>query len=210
MVNNDHFRCETYNPSIHDDLIHDYMARADAPNNTSPRALRLKDYTDDKGALFLLIDNEDQIRGVTSVILEEGIPAAKIYGRLHIEKGIPHSIIDRFFEPSLFAWCLERKIRNVFMTINQENYRVLDWTSRRVGERRNTHRPNAYTPQIGAEIRSSFVPLDRLIFERFTWQYVIYSSADGGWFLKRDEKPLDSLAKDIFKREFPIATQNWS
>jgi hypothetical protein len=205
-------RAETYNPLKHAQMIETYMATTSVVNNMTPKALRLTDYDGIKGALFLVIDETERIVAVSSVLAEQGLlgPAAKIYGRFHIAPGVPHTIIDRFFEPMTFSWCEENEIDNLFLTINAGNFRVLDWVCRRMGERCKSLRFNRYAPNLGREKRSGFVPLDNLIFERHCWQYVLYYSKDKVWFLERPQKPLDMHARQIFDREFPSATQNWN
>jgi hypothetical protein len=205
-------RAEVYVPEKHAKMIEAYMATTPVVNNRTPKALRLSDYSGDTGALFLVIDETDHILAVSSVVCEEGLfgRAAKIYGRFHISKGVPHTIIDRFFEPMTFAWCEEHEIDKLFLTINSGNFRVLDWVCRRMGERRRSLRVNPFAPDLGREKRCGFVPLNHLIFERHCWQYALYYSKDRHWFLERPQRSLDIQAAKIFEREFPIATQNWN
>jgi len=151
------YRCETYSPKKHTDILGEYIRSTHVANNKSAKALRLHEYNDIDASLFLVIDSSDKIKALCAVFKEQTPkgPAAKIYCRLEIVPTTSHSVIDRFLEPVTFQWCLDRGIENIFLTINEGNYRVLDWASRRMGERRNSKRPNSYFPQLGNNIRSS-------------------------------------------------------
>jgi hypothetical protein len=205
------FHALEYDATKHKNLIEEYMSTTDIKNNKTPKAFRLSEYDRINGTLFIVLDPSNKIRAVSSVVLEEGLngKCAKIYGRFHIDLGVSHTVIDRFFEPMTFDWCAKRQVRQLFFTINEGNHKVLDWSARRVGERRNSFRGNKYHQGIGSEIRAGLVPYGKLIFERYCWQYAIYYSPDGKWFLDRPVKDLDDRARVILMREFPNGTQNW-
>ncbi len=192
-------------------LLHAYMKRSAPPNNRDPKRLRLADYDGVKGDLFLLIDKENQIRATAAVTLEpQGNEAyAKIYGRLHLERCVLPSAIDRFFEPAMFSWCLERGIDKLFMTVNEGSLRTWDWLCRRIGRRRAGNRPNVYAPQLGAHFRREFRPHHAMILERGVWQYVIYYEPGQRFTLRRPERPLPLAARRIARREFHDSTSDW-
>ncbi len=192
-------------------LLQAYFANDPPPNNKDAQSLRLNCYDGNQGDLFLWLDQYLKVSAVASIIVTEEIggPVAKIYGRLHLKKGVPHSTIDRFFEPALFDWCESKKIARIYLTINEGNLRTLEWTARRIGERRHLFRKNPYSPTIGHHFRKSLIPYEKMIFERGVWQYVIFSSPDGKFCIDRPTKPIDHRAKEILRKEYEKHTQDW-
>ncbi len=192
-------------------ILQDYFRDDPPPNNRDAQKIRLNCYDGKQGELFLWLDETCKIGAMASVILtiENGCKVAKIYGRLHLKKGVPHSTIDRFFEPALFDWCERQNVERIYLTVNEGDLRTLEWTVRRIGERRHLFRKNQYAPGIGAHFRKSLVPYEKMIFERGVWQYVIISSPDGQFFLDRPCKPIDPEAKAILRKEYEKYTQNW-
>lgn len=199
-----------YRPQF-EPLLNEYFENSPPINNSSAERLRLYNYDGVDGDLFLILNSSLKIVAMTSVIrrIEQEEPVAKIYGRLHFSKGVPKSLIDRLFEPALFEWCERRGIQKVYLTVNANRHRTLDWTVRRIGERRHLFRVNKYRPDIGAKFRSSLVPFEKMILEYGVWQYALYSSPDGKFFLNRETQNIDPRAKSILKREYGNYTQNW-
>ncbi len=173
-------------------------------NNRTPKQLRLAEYEGGQGALFLLLDSEQHVYGLSNVILsaENGFDVAKIYGRFHLRPEAPQTVIDHYFEPATFAWCKERGVERLFVTVNKGHLRTWGLLCRRIARSRGRINPHLSE---GQEFRVGFQPYARMILERNTWQYVIYYSPDGRFPLSREERPLDPEAWTIAKESFPDA-----
>lgn len=205
-------KCLAYTPALFDSLEH-YMQTIAPVNNRTPKALRLDEYDDQRGQLLLIVDSRGKIRATCSVVSEmhpeRNFRYAKTFGRLHIDQGISHRVIDRYFEPRMYSWLEDKGIEHVYFTVNEGHERVLEWACRRHGDRRGARYHNRDNPGVGLGIRQNSAPHSALIFERHVWQYCIYFAPDGQFFLKREERPLPPRAEYIFRKEFPRATRNW-
>lgn len=197
------FRCEKLCPKLLPQL-EDYMRRSAPPNNRSPKELKLSLLNDRDGVLFVLLDREDKIRATSGVLRRNlGDQAfAKIYFRFHIEKGVPHSIIDRYFEPATFKWCRENKLNNIYITVNVGHERTLAWVAARLGIHGCYQYPNPYDPT-SADIRDQFRPCLDLIFDSYTWQYAFYRTESGRFDHAFDTKPVGPGILKLLAREFP-------
>ncbi len=193
-------------------LLERYLRETPVENNRTRKQLRLDLYNGSDGVLFFLVNKAfEQVVGVTSCVRysENGVVSAKTWHRMHLNNEVPKSAIDRFFEPATFSWCRQLGINRLWVTFNESNPRTAAWAAARMGERRNAARPNAFTSGTCHEIRSNWQPLNRLVFERNVWQYVIFYSPDTNFFLQRMEKPLDAYMTSIFKKNFPTVTKHW-
>jgi hypothetical protein len=189
-------------------LLEQYFKHSDAPNNISHNRLKTEQYDGNNGILFLLLNvNTYAIDGMSSC-LRVG-DTAKVFHRLHMKPNVPHSAIDRFIEYETYDWCWTNGLEKLWFTVNEEHTDTLFWVSKRVGQRRNANRPNKYKDQKYNFIRAGWRPHNKLIYEKETWQYVIYYSTDGEFFLNRDEKDMGSDAYNMFIKEYPNATQDW-
>lgn len=207
---NDDFECIVYdsNNTEHILLLENYMKSCGVKNNSSPEELRLEFYDGINGILFMLLNIQTMtIDGMSSCIKVDD--SAKVFHRLHLKPNVPHSAIDRFIEYETYDWCWKNNIKKLWFVVNEGHDSTLHWVSKRVGERRNANRPNKYKSDKYNFIRAGWQPYDKLIYERNTWQYCIYYSEDGSLPIKREEKELDQKAYDMFKKEYPNATQNW-
>jgi hypothetical protein len=204
------FKASFYDPKQHDLALLKYMEKTPARNNRNAKILRLDECDGQRGTLILVQNAMSEIVAISTIHLEDGLygKAAKIYGRFNILADVPHTVIDEFIEPLTFQWCERRGIQHLFLTVNEADLRTLDWVARRIGNRRAGARENPYFPTVGSAFRKSFQPLPNLVFERNCWQYVIFYSPSGRWFLKREQKALSQDAISIFFREFPNETQN--
>lgn len=208
-------RCVTYvaGDAACEQLLDKYFASTDVENNKSRKSLRIEMYDGLRGALFFLVNTQtESIEGMTSCIRydEEGLPSAKVWHRLHLKPGLPPNTIDQFFEPATFRWCADQGIERLWVTFNESMPRAYQWAAMKMGERRNGKTRNTFSKGLGHHIRTGWRPYGKLILERFVWQYVIYYSPDQKFFLSREERPLDLVAAEVFKTEFPKATRGWS
>lgn len=207
------YTCHTYVPGEgqSEELLDSYLSETTVENNRTRKNLRVDLYDGKNGVLFLLLEDR-RVVGMTSCVRhdEAGVASAKVWHRLHILPHVPHSMIDRYFEPKTFEWCRAGNIERLWVTFNDSTPRIAGWAAARMGERRNAARPNPYANSFGEEIRRGWRPHHKMIYERGVWQYVIYYSPNGKPFLKRVEKELDDEMVQIFKREFPNATRRWN
>ena len=210
----ENFQCIHYisgNPQ-HEELLDRYMETTDVKNNNSRKNLRIHLYDGINGILFLIINlRTNSIDAMASCVkyVENDIVSAKVWHRLHIKPNVHKGVMDMYFEPNIFKWCTENNIDRLWMTFNESNVRAALWGSIQMGERRNINRPNKKSNMYGDHMRKGMRPYDKFIFERNTWQSVIYYSPDNQFFLTREEKPLNNDMVTVFKREYPNATQNW-
>jgi hypothetical protein len=209
----ENFSCVMYRPGDEacERLLETYFTITDVENNKTRKNLRVEMYDGTRGALFFVVETASgKPVGLTSCVRydEDGVVSAKIWHRLHLMPEVPRTVIDRYLEPATFDWCLANDIHHVWVTFNESMPRTAAWAAARMGERRNAVRPNPFS-SVGREIRQNWKPHGKLIFERHTWQYVIYYSPDGKFFLRRDEKDLDSHLHEVFRKEFPDATRDW-
>lgn len=199
------------NNAEHEALLEHYMSTTDIDNNSTRKKLKVNLYDNVAGALFLLVHKKNNtIDAMTSCVRydEHDIASAKVWHRLHIKNNVPNTAIDIYFEQATYKWCYDNNIQRLWVTFNEDTPRTAYWAAGRMGERRNANRPNTFT-QFGNEIRAGWRPHDKIIFEKSTWQFVIYYSPNNQFFLRRDERPLNTETTAVFKREFPNATQNW-
>jgi hypothetical protein len=196
----------------HETLIDEYIKTTPIVNNQSRKSLKIHLYDGKKGILFMLIHKQNgTIDALSSCVrYDERFSSAKVWHRFHIKDNVPNSCIDVYFEKPSYEWCLENGITRLWHTFNEGNERVAFWAAKRIGERRNILRPNKFTNMFGHEIRTGWRPHNKLIYEMTTWQYVFFYSPDDEFFLDREERPLSDEAIQIFKGEFPNATQNWN
>lgn len=210
----ENFYCTRYiqGDPKHEEMLDRYISTTDIKNNNSRKSIRVNMYNGVDGEMFLAINkNTEEIDAMTSCILyeEDGIRSAKSWHRLHIKNNCPTTILDYYFEEATYKWCYENNIRRLWVTFNESTPRTGCWAAARMGERRNKFIHNYFSGQYGHEIRVGWRPHNKLVYERNTWQYVIYYSPDNKFFLKRDEKELDDEMKNVFKRNFEHATYNW-
>lgn len=211
----DHFDFFQYVPgdAVHEELIDRYISSTPIKNNQTRKELRIDMYDNVNGALFLVVHKiRNEIDAMTSCVKfnENGILSAKVWHRLHIKNNVPTTILDVYFEEATYKWCYDNNIERLWVVFNEPHPRTAYWAASRMGERRNANRPNKFSDQFGHEIRAGWRPHYNLIYERNNWNYVIYYSPDGQFFLQREERPLNIEAIKVFKREFPDATQNWN
>lgn len=211
----ENFECVRYEPgnAVHEQMFEEYMSNTDVANNSSRKAIKAHLYDHTAGVMLWIVHKEFQrIDAVTSCVLyvEDGIRSAKTWHRLHIKDNVPNTVIDAFYEPETYRWCEENNIQRLWVTFNEDTPRVAGWAASRMGERRNANRPNAFTDAYGHSIRANWRPHKKLIYEMYTWQYVIYYAPDNQFFLQRKERPLNTDVEKIFRREFPNATQDWN
>lgn len=207
------FKFFQYQPGcvLHEALIDNYIDTTDVENNSTRAKLKMHLYDNNHGALFLLVNSvTNTIDAMTSCVKynEGGVLSAKVWHRLHIKDNVPNTVIDMYFEEATVRWCHSQQIHRLWVTFNETAERTAFWAAARMGERRNAIRPNIFT-DVPAEIRSKWRPYNKLIYEKYTWQYVIFYSPDNTFFLIRPERDINSTALAIFKREYPYATQNW-
>lgn len=203
----------TLGNSIHEDLLDKYISSTDIKNNKTRKELRVDQYDNINGALFLVVHKErNEIDAMSSCVKynEHGILSAKVWHRLHIKNNVPTTVLDVYFEEATYKWCHDNNVQRLWVVFNESTPRIAHWAAGRMGERRNANRPNKFSDHYGHAIRTGWRPYDKLIYERNTWQYVIYYSPDPQFFLTREEKPLNIETTKIFKREFPNATRNWN
>jgi hypothetical protein len=210
----ENFQCIHYIPgnSQHEELLENYMKTTDVENNNSRKNLKLHLYDGIDGVLFLIVNSRtNSIDAMSSCVkyTENSIVSAKVWHRLHIKPNVPKGILDMYFEPNTFKWCMDSNIDRLWMTFNETNVRAALWASIQMGERRNIIRPNKKSNMYCDHMRKGMRPYDKFIFEKYTWQSVIYYSPDNQFFLTREEKPLNNDMVTVFKREYPNATQNW-
>lgn len=192
----------------HQLLISEYIATTNVSNNNDPKIFRLDSYNGVDGILFMILNqNTKKIDAVSSCIKDGN--TAKVFHRLHLKPNVPHSVIDKFIEYETYDWCYKNDLKKLWFTVNEHHTETLFWVSKRVGERRHGHRPNRYKDGSYDFIRFGWRPHNKLIYERYTWQYAIYFSEDNTWFLNRKEKPLSKIVYNMFKKEYPNATQDW-
>lgn len=206
---NDDFECIIYDGSDEHNLyINYYMKTTTVENNATPKQLRLHEYDKVNGILFMLLNIQTMtIDGISSCIKDGD--TAKVFHRLHLKPNVPHSAIDRFIEYETYDWCWKNGLKKLWFTVNEGHDSTLHWVSKRVGQRRNAKRPNKYKPTSYDFIRAGWRPHNKLINERNTWQYCIYFSHDGKFPIERKEKNLDLKTYNMFKKEYPDATQDW-
>ena len=196
----------------HEERLDRYIATTDIKNNSTRKELRVDMYDNVKGALFLAVHKErNEIDAMTSCVKfdEHGILSAKVWHRLHIKNNVPTTILDAYFEEATYKWCYDNNIERLWVVFNEPHPRTAYWAASRMGERRNANRPNKFSDHFGHEIRAGWRPHYKLIYERNNWNYVIYYSPDNQFFLQREERPLNRESIEVFKREFPNATQDW-
>lgn len=200
------------NDPRHEDLLERYMASTDIVNNSTRKNLKIHLYDGDKGVLFLVVHKgRNEVDAMTSCVKynEDNILSAKVWHRLHIKNNVPTTVLDVYFEEATYKWCYDNNIQRLWVTFNEHQPRIAYWAAGRMGERRNANRPNKFSEHFGHEIRTGWRPYNKLIYEMFTWQYVIYYSPDNQFFLNREERPLNTESLEVFKREFPNAAQDW-
>jgi hypothetical protein len=210
----ENFQCVHYisGNRQHEELLDRYMKTTDVENNNSRKNLKVHLYDGTNGVLFLIINlRTNSIDAMSSCVkyIENNVVSAKVWHRLHIKPNVPKGILDMYFEPNTFKWCIDNKIVRLWMTFNETNVRAALWASIQMGERRNINRPNKKSQMYGDHMRKGMRPYDKFIFEQYTWQSVIYYSPDNTFFLTREEKPLNNDMTEVFKREYPNATQTW-
>ncbi len=197
---------------LHETLVDNYIAATTIENNSTRKKLKMHLYDDVQGALFLLVHRTDnRIDAMTSCVKynENGILSAKVWHRLHIKDNVPNTVLDIYFEGATINWCNKHQIHRLWVTFNERSPRLAFWAAARMGERRNASRPNVFDREQLGHIRANWRPHPKLIYEQYTWQYVIFYSPDNTFFLVREEQDISSIASNFFKREYPNATQNW-
>lgn len=197
----------------HERMLDQYMSTTDVENNKTRKKLKSHLYDKINGVLFIVVHKENRtIDAMSSCVLyvEDNIRSAKVWHRLHIKDNVPTTVLDAFFEPATYSWCYSNDIERLWVTFNESTPRTAFWAASRMGERRNILLPNKFSNKYGHNIRIGWRPYNKLIYEKETWQYVIYYAPDNQFFLKRSERPLNTEAIHVFKKEFPNATQDWN
>lgn len=199
-------KCVTYNPN-YDHLLDQYFKQTggEIRNNHSKKALRLNEYDGKNAELFLVIQNDTTIIGMSSIFTEHLTPqtrCARLYSRLHITPTFSQWLIDKYLEPALHQWIISQDIQHCYLTVNEGHERTLQWVCARLGKKRAKKLPNSYGYTIGQQTRQSWKPHSKLIYERHTWQYCLFSSPNDEFFLKRDEKSIDPKFEYILTKHF--------
>ena len=125
----------------------------DTPFNNSTHDMFLtKLYDDEKGILFLAIDNDEIIATNSAIVTnEKNIKSIKYPHRLHIRKDYSHLskvITNKDFDQLLCNWILEKNISNLYCTFNEKDYLSFMWSAIKHKKRKQ----NKYINEDGQKI----------------------------------------------------------
>ena len=165
------------------DLLEKYFKHPDTPYNNSNHDMFLTElYDDEKGVLFLAIDN-DEIVGTNSAILvnKKNISSIKYPHRLHVRKdysNLSKSMTNKEFDQLLCNWIIEKNIDNLYCTFNREDYVSFMWSAIKHKKRKQ----NKYISKAGQKIIEKKWIIHHKMIHEYIPQYVMYTSLNDNWF----------------------------
>ena len=177
------------------DLLEKYFKHPDTPFNNSTHDMFLtKLYDDEKGILFLAIDNDEIIATNSAIVTnEKNIKSIKYPHRLHIRKDYSYLskvITNKDFDQLLCNWILEKNISNLYCTFNEKDYLSFMWSAIKHKKRKQ----NKYISEDGQKIiKRKWIIYHKMIHE-YLPQYIMYTSLNDQWFYPwREEYPIPEL-----------------
>lgn len=192
-------------------LLEEYFRHPLTPfNNSSHETFKTHLYDGVNGILGMLVDNSNIVAVSSALIINENnIKSCKYPHRLHVRSDysyISNKFIDQHWDPFLFQWLEKNKIENVYCTFNEDNVHAFFWAAIRHSRRfKNTKYINDFGKSI---LNQNWYVYPKIIREKNTWQYLIYSTPNNKWFYNhRREKSMPIDIKDNLDKKFVFVSE---
>jgi len=185
-------------------LLEKYFKHPDTPiNNRNHKIFKTNLYNYDNGICGILIDNQEIVAVNTAIVVKEDNKiSCKCTHRLHVRKDYSYlsaKFMDQYWDPLLYSWAHNKKIYNMYATVNVGNESVLFWMTKR-HKKRKSHLQ--YVNNFGKDIlNDKWYIYPYKVLEMYELQYIVYN--DKFPYTSRDkEKIVDKTVIDYLNKSF--------